>query len=185
MNTPQIRKILKASIPIDYYTEVLPCDKLNLVPNKPFAIVINSDTSDSPGAHWLAIFMKQGSEEVEFFDSCAMPVKFYNSFVGSFLSSKGTKTRLNTVRLQSGDSNACGQYCIYFLLHRIVGIPYDRILQKFSAVDLECNDIIVQEFMRHNFGGDSAEDALDCENELKDLVQLSEVVSFILGYDIK
>ena len=158
MNTEEILDILSYSIPKSFRTTVLPADKLSSLKAHEFAFVANSQDSDQPGMHWIAMFKQRGKKEVEFFDSCAMPIEFYSSSFESFLTSKANVIRMNRVRIQPGTSNACGQFCIYYLVHRVQGASFERILQTFDEFDLESNDRTVREFITDNFGDTSCTD---------------------------
>jgi hypothetical protein len=151
MNTQEIREILSCSVPKSYRTTVLPADKLNAVSSQQFAIVANSQNSNQPGMHWIAMFKNRRSKEVEFFDSCAMPIDFYSPTFEAFLGSKADIIRMSALRIQPGTSNACGHFSIYYLLHRVRGTSFEQILQSFDEFDLESNDRIVREFVGENF----------------------------------
>jgi hypothetical protein len=55
------------------------------------------------------------------------------------------------MRIQPAKSNACGHFSIYYLIHRVRGASFERILQTFDEFDLEVNDKIVREFITDNF----------------------------------
>lgn len=152
MNSQEIRDILVTTVPTTFQTTVVPADKLGTVKSQQFAIIANSDRSDQPGMHWVALFKQRNSPIIEFFDSCAMPIEFYDSAFMKFLHLKGRVTRSSKVRIQSLSSNVCGQYCIYYLIHRVKGVSFENVLQMFNENDLESNDSIVREFVRVNFG---------------------------------
>jgi len=151
MNTAEILDILKHSIPRLYQTKVLAADKLNVVDSQQFALIANNQNSDQPGMHWIAMFKKREDNQVEFFDSCAMPLEFYEPGFESFLASKADIVRMCSTRIQSTRSNSCGQFSIYYLLHRVNGMSFESIMQTFEEFDLELNDRIVGEFTNNNF----------------------------------
>jgi hypothetical protein len=101
--------------------------------------------------HWIAMFKNRMSKEVEFFDSCAMPIDFYSPTFEAFLDSKADIIRMSALRIQPGRSNACSHFSIYYLLHRVRGTSFEQILQSFDEFDLESNDRIVREFVGENF----------------------------------
>ena len=89
MNSQEIRDILVTTVPTTFQTTVVPADKLGTVKSQQFAIIANSDRSDQPGMHWVALFKQRNSPIIEFFDSCAMPIEFYDSAFMKFLHLKG------------------------------------------------------------------------------------------------
>jgi len=185
MNTQEIRNILSRGVPKSYRTTVLPADKLNVVSSQQFAIVANNQTSNQPGMHWIAMFKKRGSKEVEFFDSCAMPIEFYSPTFESFLSSKANVVRMSNTRIQAATSNACGHFSIYYLLHRVRGVSFERILQTFDEFDLDSNDRIVRKFVADNCEAtnliittQNAE--LEAESEVLTIVQCCEILHQLL-----
>jgi len=74
MNTAQILSILTRYVPHCYKVGVYPKDKIPSTLPKRSCIVINTDPSDRPGEHWLALFVL---DHLEFFDSYAFPPSFY------------------------------------------------------------------------------------------------------------
>ena len=85
MNSTDIQNVLQISVPDKFGVAVLPCDWLSRITADQFAVVVNSDTAEKPGMHWLAIFKEKRKSGIEFFDSCSMPVNFYHPNIGSFL----------------------------------------------------------------------------------------------------
>jgi len=151
MNTTDIQDVLEVSVPDKFGVAVLPCDWLSRINADQFAVVINSDTAKSPGMHWLAIFKERSKKQIEFFDSCSMPLSFYNPSIGHFLENHANAVLSNCDRIQSEFTNTCGHFCIYYLLHRTSGKSFEAILNDFSLTDLPSNDHIVKQFVRDNF----------------------------------
>ena len=56
----------------------------------------------------------------------------------------------NTHKLQSGWSNVCGQYCIFYISHRTRGHSMKNIVQLFSN-DTMLNDAKVSQFVKNHF----------------------------------
>lgn len=150
MNSTEIRKILKISVPTDYETDVFACDQLNQISSKKFAIIFNSDDSTKSGLHWLALY-KEPKKDLEFFDSFAMPISFYSPFVKKYIANISNEIILNNIQLQSNFSEVCGQFCIYFLLKRINNISFKNIVNEFDQNNLNNNDNIVKTFVDINF----------------------------------
>ncbi len=76
------------------------------------AYVINTDDSQLPGTHWVAVYFPQ-VDCVEYFDSYGLPPLEDN--IIDFMRRNAQTTRFNNVKLPGADSTACGQYCVHFL----------------------------------------------------------------------
>lgn len=151
MNTTEIRKILNAAIDVRYTTEVLACDQLHLVKSNEFALIINSDTSDKPGTHWLALFKEASNDIIEFFDSFSMPVEFYNPHILKFINERCNYLNQSRIQIQSNLSTTCGHFCIFYLIQRTRGVTFENILSEFSRTNLVKNDKKVETFVNENF----------------------------------
>ncbi len=79
--------------------------------------IINTDTSNEPGTHWLAIYFDTRLGQTEFFDSYGNSPTYYNLNSTHFTSAR--TLAYNRHQLQSDTSFVCGQYCVYFLYSRI------------------------------------------------------------------
>ena len=105
----------------------------------PIGMIVNTDTRDKPGTHWLAIYLEKGVGE--FFDSCGRAPDYY-SFDFNF--------KFNDKRLQSSTSNVCGQYCLYYLMQRCRNVPMQDIVNSFSD-NYAVNDDFVAEIIQNVF----------------------------------
>ena len=105
------------------------------------AYVINLDNHDEPGSHWVAVY--DDGNQVEYMDSYGLPPSDPRCLL--FL---GQKFKYNSYALQQPLSNACGFYCIYFLIRRSRGHTATDILDVLSHVD---SDFVVKEFVYSRF----------------------------------
>ena len=78
--------------------------------NWPFSMVINESTSKNIGTHWVSVF-SPNKECIFYFDSLA---DYPNIIIKNFLE-KFKYIRNNKKILQNPFSDACGQFCIYFI----------------------------------------------------------------------
>lgn len=118
---------IKAILENDYQTKdifqgVFAIDRLP--PFQPGMYVINTDEHDQPGKHWLAVYNH------EYFDSFGLPPQDVR--LEDFL---GTNYIYNTVALQLPFSNACGFYCVYYLLERARGQSAEDIIRILKSSD--------------------------------------------------
>ena len=120
---------------------VFPRDKLSLFGDG--ALVINTDPSTKPGEHWIAVFIKNGS--AEYFDSYGSdPPKWLKKYW------KNVMWTSNPVPLQSPLSAVCGQYCVYYLLHKARGYDMNSLLLNFTD-DVDFNDQMVHDFIAERY----------------------------------
>jgi hypothetical protein len=89
------------------------------------AYVINLDNHDEPGSHWVAVF--DDGENVEYFDSFGVHP--------TCLKFLGPNAVYSTANLQPLMSNACGFYCVYFIIKRSYNFPMNDILTVLSKTD--------------------------------------------------
>jgi len=145
MDTLQILKILKRNIG-EACLGVFPSDRLPKSMPKSSAIVVNTDPSDKPGTHWVAIF-KNVDGTVDYFDSYGF--KPMVATISHFLN-KFKKCHYNMKRIQGILSSVCGHYCIYFVMQRWKNNSMEEIVTKFSENGEE-NDEMITEWVNGNF----------------------------------
>ena len=99
----------------------------------------NKAPDTHPGLHWVALFVTDNS--IEYFDS-------YGRDPPNALHRWGKKKQwiTNPIPLQSPLISVCGQYCLYYLLHRTRGIDMIDLLMDFDA-DVDRNDKLVYDFV--------------------------------------
>lgn len=90
--------------------------------------IANTDANFKPGRHWCAFYFN-GSGQSEFFDSYGKPPLYYNNSFLSCLRKNSVVQTYNSETLQNNYSNVCGQYCLYFLMHRTRGQQLKDIVQ--------------------------------------------------------
>ena len=134
--------------------------------------MINTDDHDMPGSHWVAVYtepqqqqqrsqqyhyntlydydqhhhhcqqhqqLSESSIAVDYMDSYGQPPtdKRLLKFLGS-------NYDYNSVALQLPLSNACGFYCLYFLLNRARGNSATSIIETLARVD---SDFVVKDYL--------------------------------------
>ena len=153
MNTDQLLNVLNH----DPYTSKFNCEVLPLNHFlessilKPSLIIINYDSCEESGSHWVALFIdtKKG---IEFFDSYGM-LPIYPSIMEKLNSSfSDEKTTFNLFRFQ-GNSTVCGQYCLIYLLLKARGFTLHDIQNIFyKAETFEVRDFVANHFINKRFG---------------------------------
>jgi hypothetical protein len=137
MNTDQIDRILKRNV--DCFDGVFSCDRL---PNEPRLLVCNTDPSNRPGEHWIAICVDYRGRG-EYFDSFGRePSDNFRRYMNRHC----VNWIYNDRQLQSVASRFCGHYCIYYCLLRSRGLDMRRIVGSFTN-DTGFNDVMVHAFI--------------------------------------
>lgn len=161
MNTGQLNYILsKDSYVGPIFRGVFPRDKLP--PFRDGAYVINTDSSKEPGEHWVAVY---GTPyHVEYFDSYGgdPSIKFQRWW-------RKKSWSANPIPLQSPLSAVCGQYCLFYLLHRARGIDMTTMLLDFGP-DVDYNDRMVFDFIDDRYDLDNLK-LVDTEGLLMQLAR--------------
>lgn len=121
-----------------------PADRIPHVWGKPCAFVFNTQKHNQCGAHWVAMYVdKKGVGW--YFDSLGKA-----PHIPDYLRRIQRNCKLfrwNSVRLQSDYSNACGHYCIMFLLYMSSGVGNTQFMQNFSQ-NLVKNDVLAKQFVK-------------------------------------
>ena len=149
METKEISEILSRDrYTGQYFRGVYACDQLpnQYVPH-PSGLIINTDPASKPGQHWVAVFIT--AEGVgEYFDSFGKgPSK---PQIVHFLQKNTDYVLPNPRVLQNAFTTVCGQYTVFFLLHRCRGLSMTKIINMFSS-DTSDNDSNVNHFIRKHF----------------------------------
>ena len=109
----------------------------------PVLFVVNTQTSNLPGQHWVAVYISS-EKRGELFDSLATPVslklmRWMNTFT--------VKWRPSKMRIQNPLSAYCGAFVAYFVLTRLKAKSMEACLQLFTK-DLSFNDQLIQNFVK-------------------------------------
>jgi hypothetical protein len=123
----------------ELYHGEFPMDQLPTL--QPGAYIINTDDSDGPGQHWLAVYVDD--DIVEYFDSYGLPP--CDSRLERFL---GKCYVYNAIPLQQIFSNACGFYCVYYILHRARNYSMIDIINVLKKSD---GDFVVKDFLYRHY----------------------------------
>lgn len=100
------------------FAGVYSMDKLPFaVCHYPFFMIVNTQSHNLPGAHWLTIYIDQ-DRRAEIFDSLALPpsqvlMRWLHQFTRS--------TTRNSLSYQHPLSDTCGAFALYFVFHRLKG----------------------------------------------------------------
>ena len=142
MDSKQIEKILWANKWTN--PSFIGCFAADEIPKAfykyPCSIIINLDTKNKPGSHWVAAYI-QNPSKIYYFDSLGSLNCLYPPFlepspycitgpnypIYQFLNRFQSRT-LNKMIYQSVFAKNCADYCIYFIHSMCIGIPFDKIV---------------------------------------------------------
>lgn len=114
----------------------------------PLVSIINIDTSDLPGSHWIALFANTDKNILEVFDSFGNNNIFYDRYLKTLTSLKGYRLVINSDQIQSERTVLCGYFCLYFLYYRSRGISFQHIMERFEKHNLKTNEILIRNFFK-------------------------------------
>jgi len=142
MNTRFSNELMKL---IPGFCGTFPCD---LLPSpKPYSsFVVNTDTSDYGGEHWIAIYIAQSNWY--FFDSFGRTIDQFPDSFKKYMkkASKNFNVRTSSQPLQSYKSDSCGYWCAYFLYCKTMN--YTFMFKDFSN-DRKRNEAVLYHFMEY------------------------------------
>jgi len=114
-------------------------------------LIVNLDTSDRPGSHWVALGIFKNSIEV--FDSLGFDLLSWPTVphgLLSFLHRVSFRKRIKVIpRIQSKRSTLCGIFCVFYIILRS-RFSLSTILAYFTS-SLATNDSKLIRFFRYNF----------------------------------
>lgn len=159
MDTLMIERAMKYhSKTKKYFKGVFACNKLpQRVIEKPACFIINTDPSNKPGEHWVAVYVpKRG--KCEYFDSFGLPpqkdqiIKFILRISQSF--------KYNKKQLQNILSTVCGNYCCEFLLWRCRGKNMNSFVKLYDVTNTIKNDSKTMTQFKQHFPNNSCKTRL-------------------------
>ena len=111
--------------------------------------LINTDPDPVRGQHWLIVFYN-ANRKYEIFDSLGQAQS-----VLQHLFYPGDKVKYNIQAYQSADSQACGEFCFYFIYHRIChySASFEVILRQIFSKNTADNEARATSFCNSLRGG--------------------------------
>jgi len=117
---------IPSDCPTKIHCELSKLDLINMKKNNinKIGIIYNLDVSSGPGTHWVAIFIDNKKNEINYYDSCgSLPTKLISNFIESLVKKYNENNFspiviYNDKRHQYGGSE-CGVYSMNFILERL------------------------------------------------------------------
>ncbi len=106
--------------------------------NRKFAIVWNTDVSNGPGLHWIAIFIDFARETICYFDSLAETQ--YPLLIDTLTKIRTRHPNLKiyrNVRPFQNDTNNCGIFVIHFIVSLLQGDTCESFFSRRSGISDE------------------------------------------------
>ena len=116
----------------------------------PKLFIVNTQTSDLPGSHWVCFFLSEKGPP-EFFDSLGQTPQYYQENFENFLVNHGYNYLINSCPVQSPNSTACGYFCLFYAYLRCRGYSFENIMSKFSVLHLENNTDLVIKYVNYYY----------------------------------
>ena len=135
------QKILTDPLASHVFGGVLAADELpHRIKQKPVFYIVNTDTSDKSGKHWIVIY---NGKYTEYFDPLA---ESPNRIIEQYLSRISQNGYLRISPVQGQQSRNCGQFCLYYCYYRVRNFSMDCIVNSLT-LDFAMNDYIVDQFV--------------------------------------
>ena len=113
----------------------------------PCSLIINTDTKNLPGKHWVSIYIS-GYKEGEYFDSFGHEP---SQDIAIWLNKFTVKwKKVNTSVLQNPLSVTCGHFVLFYINERPLVNSHFLILKQFHT-DTYGNDQFVKHYYQENF----------------------------------
>jgi hypothetical protein len=90
--------------------------------------ILNLDTHDQPGSHWVGFVVDNRVKTIEYFDSVGKnPNKIIRSFIKDIHKKMpGYAIKINKVKHQHQNSE-CGVYSLYYVIQRLLGSSFESL----------------------------------------------------------
>ena len=129
----------------DHFVGTFPRDKTPQTFDRyPCGFILNTDKSGKPGLHWVSFFKASLSDPWVFWDSYGLHPSVYG------IPLPNSRVIRSTQQVQCSDSVACGEYCVFFLVHMFAHWSLHEILNCFTK-NCRKNDRFVVEFVNAKF----------------------------------
>ena len=139
------KKCIYGVYPIDKLPKKFKLFKSN---EKEKYLVVNTDPSYKPGKHWFALCISKNGKKNEYFDSYGV---LPNKKIQKYLNNNFIFVNIT---LQSKFTTSCGQWCMYYILHKCLGgtlrslVKELKFLKKPYEKDIYINKIVQSEFKK-------------------------------------
>ncbi len=111
--------------------------KFRLKPGKHYSLIANTDKSQYGGTHWVAMWITNNN--IFYFDPLSLPtINLFNSFI---VLQNRSKLSILWGRVQPFTSDTCGEFCMYFIIHKHAGED------NLSRINHKRNELVVMKYL--------------------------------------
>jgi hypothetical protein len=125
-----------------YFCGVLALDEVPLKKiNHQCAFIVNTQKSSQPGQHWFGVFVPRHGP-IEYFDSYGQPPRQQRIY--DFISVNKRGFIYNNKRIQSHNSENCGQFTLFYIYFRCRGYTMKQYSKFFMPENFHYNDRFIE-----------------------------------------
>ena len=156
MNTLELTSVLNSDRFVSKIAaHVCAADQLPIKSCYPSAYIVNTDTRNKPGTHWVGMYIDKHGH-CEYFDSYGL--KPWQKNHREFLARCCKRYTYNQLEMQAYDSTVCGQYCAVFIACMSRGYSMNKFQNLFSDINNpKLNDLLITRKFRQLFGNNRCE----------------------------
>ncbi len=105
--------------------QVVMTDEVNNLPENNFCAIMNFQLTSQSGTHWVALYKKENSPRLLYFDSYGLPVQ-------EEVIKKYVKIRTADYQFQKTNESFCGQISLLFIYLLNNGYGYVDVIEAFK-----------------------------------------------------
>jgi hypothetical protein len=150
---------IPSDCPTKIKCELSNLDLINLKKNgiNKIGIIYNTDVSSGPGQHWVAVYIDNKNNEVNFYDSygtksISLITKFISSLTEQYKKNNITPTIIYNDKRHQYQGSQCGMYSMNFILERLHG----KTMYDISKMDIPDAKMIYLRKLLYNTHGSNS-----------------------------
>ncbi|RWS21522.1 hypothetical protein B4U80_06898, partial [Leptotrombidium deliense] len=120
------------------FVGTFPRDNIPTTTRRPASFIVNTDSSNEPGEHWVAIYLTKNNK-AEYFDSFGLP-PLHRDLTEFIHEHAKNGVKYNNICIQHPLSTTCGKFCLKYVQWRSMGYTMNDFLSNFSRNNLRKND---------------------------------------------
>jgi hypothetical protein len=111
--------------------------------------IVNNQPIELEGQHWRC-FYRDTPSTLECFDSLGISAEEKENLRIKFQRSQIKEIDFNTCSVQRPDTSTCGQFCLYYIFHRLLNqdLEFDILLNEIFTADLDDNEKKVNDYFK-------------------------------------
>ena len=111
-------------------------------------LICNTDEAKGPGKHWFVI-LRLNKFKYELFDSLTLNQEKIE-LLQTYCNFKTKYLKYNKTIVQSDESTTCGQFCLYFIIHRMhnLDLSFSTLLNTIFSLNVTENEESVKTFLK-------------------------------------